>query len=337
MRAFGTFLTPPWSSRSPGTSRGRRTARTRASAVTVLAAAVLLLAGCGETVTAPDQAPVTGPGDYARVIVSGDRLREYDLHVPPRYGDASSPAPVAVLLHGVPPVDMARLTGFETVADETGLVVAYPLSATGDWNVGCGDCTRAGADGIDDVGFVRDVVDDLDHQLEIDRDRILVAGYSQGALLVQYAACLAAADFAAFGSVAATTLRVVHDRCRPAGPTRMLFVHGTEDAEFPWDGASGRTGGTLSARGTVQAWAERNGCAFEPEVEALPDAFDDGTRVDRESYAGCRPGGDVLFYAVHGGGHAWPGSPLDFQRLGPRSLDLDANDALAQWLLAASR
>lgn len=256
--------------------------------------------------------------------------------MPPGY-DASSPTPIAVLLHGVPPVDMARLTGFEVLADELGIVVAYPLSATGDWNVGCGDCTRAGADGIDDVGFVRDVVEDLERRLEIDRDRLLVAGYSQGALLVQYAACRAADAFTAFGSVAATALRVVHDACRPAAPTRMLFVHGTNDGEFPWDGASGRTGGTLSARGTVEAWTDRNGCASEPEIEALPDAFDDGTRVDRESYAGCRPGGAVLFYAVHGGGHAWPGSPLDFQRLGPRSLDLDANDALTEWLLTAPR
>ncbi|HUK86923.1 MAG TPA: hypothetical protein VLT85_04605, partial [Terriglobales bacterium] len=56
-------------------------------------------------------------------------------------------------------------------------------------------------------------------------------------------------------------------------------------------------------------WAKEDGCKAEPERSDLPVADSgDPTRVSLARYTGCRAGGEVRLYTVHGGGHTWPGS-----------------------------
>lgn len=47
--------------------------------------------------------------------------------------------------------------------------------------------------------------------------------------------------------------------------------------------------------------------AVEPKVEKLPDKTDDGTSIERKTFAAGKSGAPVVFYEIDGGGHTWPG------------------------------
>ena len=76
--------------------------------------------------------------------------------------------------------------GARLVADREHFIAVYP-NGTGRgrflvWNAGtC--CGRAPLQGIDDVGFVRAMIDDLAKRTPIDRTRIYATGLSNGAMM----------------------------------------------------------------------------------------------------------------------------------------------------------
>jgi polyhydroxybutyrate depolymerase len=274
--------------------------------------------------------PIQNPGDFNRSLRSGGLDRVYDVHVPLEV-NISQPSPLVILLHGVPRLSgMAVMTGFDAVAARFGYVVAYPRAfQTLDWNVGCEICSSAAIDDVDDVGFIRDLIDDLAQQVAIDRSRVYVAGFSQGALMAHFLGCELADEIAAFGSVAATMIDEVEEACSPSRAAPWLFIQGTEDAEFPWEGRVGELSSTISARATVAAWAGLSGCSTNPAVTELPDTEDDGTTVTLEEYRSCSGGADLDFYIVNGGGHTWPDAPVEFGST--KSLEINASELLAEF------
>jgi polyhydroxybutyrate depolymerase len=305
--------------------------RTRISIVlsrAVSAACLLfILSSCGSDSPVD---PIPNPGDFNRTMRSGSRDRVYDVHVPSTVNPAQ-PSPLVILLHGVPRLSgMAVITGFDEVADRFGYIVAYPRAfQTLDWNVGCELCSSAAIDDVDDVGFIRDLIEDLAAQVAIDRSRVYVAGFSQGALMTHFLGCELADEIAAFGSVAATMIDEVEQGCSPSRPAPWLFIQGTDDAEFPWEGRVGELSTTISARATIATWTGLNGCSADPAVTELPDMEDDGTTVTLEEYRGCSGGAELDFYVVNGGGHTWPGAPVEF--VATKSLEIDASELLAEF------
>ena len=79
----------------------------------------------------------------------------------------------------------------------------------------------------------------------------------------------------------------------------------------------------------VAWWAKHNGCAAQPKVEKLPDRADDGTTVERKTFAAGKAGAPVVFYEIHGGGHTWPGGSLQPEALlGKTSRDINASEII---------
>jgi polyhydroxybutyrate depolymerase len=294
----------------------------------LLAAAIVVgTTGCGAEGGGLPVEPITQPGDYARTVEVNGLLRAYSVHVPASV-DPSSPSPLLLVFHGVPRTDMRVLTGLDDVADAMRFVVvfveAYP--AFGDWDVGCGDCTAAGSRGAGDVGYVRALIEKLRGDIAIDAGRVFVAGFSQGALFAHRLACEASGRIAGAISVAATMLASVAQRCTPSSALSMVFIHGDSDPEFPRGGRQEGDVSTLSIDATVQRWVALEGCTATLTVAMLPDTADDGTTVERRQYSACASGGRVTFYDVHGGGHTWPGAPVEFSTdLGTKSRDLNAS------------
>lgn len=297
--------------------------------------------GSGESPIEPD--PVVGPGDFQRELTVDGRIRSYSLHVPSQIGSGSE-LPLLIAFHGIPSdaEEMRRITDLDAVADARGFIVAYP-NAIDNWNNGCEDCNSSSFNlGIDDVKFVRRLVDRLTADMPVDRRRIYGTGFSNGALFVHRLACDAADLFAALASVAATSLEPgAVPACAPSRPVSILFMHGTADPSFP---PEGRTFGqepfairSLSIDATVATWTDRNGCAPVAMVRRLPDLTNDGTTVHTETYSGCRDGVAIVYYAIEGGGHTWPGSPGVFQGfLGVKSLDIEASEEIADFFLSHS-
>jgi polyhydroxybutyrate depolymerase len=258
--------------------------------------------GCG-------RAPPTTDG----VLVHDGRSRAYRVHVPTGY-DPHRPAPLVLDLHGrgFTGAAQAAVSRLSRLADAEGFVVVHPEGLERTWNAGvC--CGEAMQQGVDDVGFLRALVDRLDGELCLDRRRIHATGLSNGGYLAHRLACEAGELVASVAPVAGG-LGVAP--CRPPRAVPVLHIHGTDDRVVPYDG----WGGALSAPATVRGWAERNGCDPTPSL-----ALERGD-VRCERWTGCRDGAEVQLCTVLGGGHTWPGGP-PLPGLGPVSQDLDASRA----------
>ena len=116
----------------------------------------------------PDAIP---PGDHVRELVVGGRERTYRIHLPTT---GQRPWPVVLGFHGGASHGRAfeSSSGLSEKADLAGFVAVYP-NGTGEherllyWNAGnC--CGHAYNQEIDDVAFIRALLDDLATVLSID-------------------------------------------------------------------------------------------------------------------------------------------------------------------------
>lgn len=282
--------------------------------------------------------------------------RDYILYVPPTY-DASRPTPVMLVLHGRPsgPAEMARISNMNAVAARHGFIVAYPEGLNHEWNAQFDLYTRSSssmhtsgveAEGLtqDDVGFLKTLVADLGVDLNIDRSRMYVAGFSNGGFMTLRMACSASDTFAAFAEGGAALYPVMTDLCANSKPAPMYFMHGTADPSIPYDGVRRRddssgmaTRVTLSVKDTVALFAKRNGCANKGIFTTFAETGKSpGTKVERYIPNGCPPAFPIVFYIIDGGGHTWPGTPgvMDDKRFGPTNLDLDASEKIWEFVSA---
>jgi poly(3-hydroxybutyrate) depolymerase len=107
--------------------------------------------------------------------------RSYYLHEPESgSGTADRPMPLVVVLHGAGSngPSAAKRTQMNRKADEEGFVAAYPNAIKYRWirlwNAGiC--CGPAVSENVDDVGFIKAVIEDIESRYDIDPERIYVA------------------------------------------------------------------------------------------------------------------------------------------------------------------
>lgn len=295
---------------------------------------MLLIAAlaCGKTTVAqppPTEATSLSPpvGDSEHRLVYAGVERSYVLHIPPGY-NASQPIALVLAFHGITldAYEMMRISGFNAQSDAAGFVVVYP-NASGDqraWNGGhcCGEAAR---DNVDDVGFVRAVIEDLSASLAIDSKRIYATGFSNGAILTYRLGCEMADQIAAIAPVSATQAREDMQACRPARPLPVIHFHGTADEPNPYDGGV-TPGGVqfISVAEAIQFWVNFNGCPAEAQ------RFESGNVV-HEVYSPCRNGSSVELYTVLGGMHAWPGGEAVNLRMGQPTTEISATQLMWQF------
>lgn len=283
--------------------------------------------------TAPDQGPAQ-TGWSARTLQSGGRERCYHLYIPPDY-DPARPAPVVFSLHGfvLNPDTQAAISRWHRLANQEGFVVVYP-QGTGyprRWNAGA----SWGAGEIDDVQFIRNLLDDLSTLTSVDRSRVYVNGFSNGGGMSVRIGCDAADMVAAIGSVAGAVVDM--SACNPSRPVPVMAFHGTADWVVPYEGgpmdlAPLRLGADLTqgpsyfvgAEEWVAGWAGLNGCT--PSAEALPQQGD----VVGKHYTGCDEDADVVFYTIEDGGHQWPGGGT-IHGAGKNTMEIDATEEMWQF------
>jgi polyhydroxybutyrate depolymerase len=259
--------------------------------------------------------------------------RSYALHVPARRTKIF--LPLVLLFHGRGTngrVILSR-TGFAAKADAKQFIVVAPDGVNGRWNDGRGTVNP----GIDDVGFVKQLVASLKSQLPVDATRIYAAGISNGGLFTQRLACEFSDVLAAVATVAGP-LPSNLAQSRP-NPMSVVGIQGDADPRVPIDGTrAGRGGGQLqSAVNTMKFWASINACNANPTVTHLEPAVNDGTRVDKYTYSGGSA--DLDYYIVRGMGHAWPPNPSGENggESGLTSQNIDATDVIWNFLHQHSR
>ncbi|OGO09308.1 MAG: hypothetical protein A3K46_05745 [Chloroflexi bacterium RBG_13_60_9] len=233
--------------------------------------------------------------------------RSYLLYVPEKI-KINTPVPVVLVFHGGGgrPDNMPRITGFTDRAEAEGFVVVYPRGTSRldfipmyTWNGGlC--CGFSQQEAVDDVGFIRALLDDLESVVSVDPRRIYATGLSNGAILSYRLACELADRIAAVGPVAGTQNIA---ECHPSRPVSVIHFHGTADPNEPYEGGrgSGPSGVSFApVKDTIGFWVQADGC---PETAVREETGP----VLREIYGPCRGGSAVELNTIAGGGHSWPG------------------------------
>ena len=296
-----------------------------AATATLLTASLLAAASCSSRSSKP-VSPAAAPANVRAAaettrhydLDTGGRKRSYLLHVPPSYD--GKPMPLLVALHPAlsTPELMEKATHFDTLADSNGFIVAYPEGISKRWNAGkcCGEPMDKG---VDDVGFVNDMVRKIAGEYAIDPARHYVAGFSNGAFLVHHIACLEPDEFAAYATVAGT---LTTPECRDAKPTAFLLINGMADDEVAWKGGERWGYNRPAVPDVLQRLARRNQCQGGETVT------DSDTPATCKRFNGCVS--ELDYCTLEGVGHQWPGSGQTVWPwlLGPNTDKFDASQRI---------
>lgn len=278
-------------------------------------------------------------GTAEHSVAVGSDNRTFLLHVPPlrprnRIG-APVGFPLVVMLHGsgADGETIRTQSQIEPLADSQRFVVAYPNGTSGllglgsDWNAGdcCGSAARSN---VDDVAFIRAMIADVSLHLPIDRRRIFVAGFSDGARMAYRMACDAAPVVASIAVVSGSLRR---EKCVPARPVPVIAFHGTDDPEVAYDD-SARTlpprapiAASAGLPSSIRFWSVIDGCTGVAVRRLSP-------HVTRSTFGPCS-GANVVFYTIDGGRHAWPGGEKDGSSGAEPSTEIAATGTMWQFFL----
>ena len=126
-------------------------------------------------------------GDLPGELVFGGMPRTYQLHVP---AGLDRPAGLVINLHGAGQTggEQAAVTNYNAIADQHGFVVAYPDGIDFSWADGRG-ASVPDRQGVDDVGFLATLIDQLSRDYNVPRGRVFVTGMSAGAFMATRVAC----------------------------------------------------------------------------------------------------------------------------------------------------
>ncbi len=186
-----------------------------------------------------DPGNLAKPGDYSESMMINGVSRQYHLHVPPNY-DSSKPVPLVLVLHGHgdDAAGVSRISGMDAEADKNGFIVAYPESmhwlgskSLAAWDTGNGLLPPFAH--VDDVGFLRKVIETCQSKLSIDQKRTYLVGFSNGAMEAYKAAPELSDKLAA---VVAVSGAMSGAEGKPKSPVSILSLAGTADDGVPFTG-----------------------------------------------------------------------------------------------------
>ena len=237
-------------------------------------------------------------------------LGQYHIALPQHASDV--PLPVVVFLHGY------GSHGGNTIGNDK---LLQPILERGYAMIAPSGLPRRNGRGAswvfhpdqeqrrDELEFINAVLDDA-VKYGLDRSRVLLAGFSEGAFMTSYLACRAPDQFAAYAPLAGGFWRPHPEKC--AGPVRLLQTHGWADGTVPIEGRP--LGGGAFLQGdifqTLQIWRDANSCT---QMRADERRSEDPYWVRKWTH--CAQD-SALEFALHRGGHilpdGWPDMALDW-------------------------
>ncbi|ODT74061.1 hypothetical protein ABS71_06120 [bacterium SCN 62-11] len=262
-------------------------------------------------------AQLTHAEDLRKVLKYGGLERSYYVHLPA--GTAPKKAlPLVILLHGGGGGAQQALENYPMapVADREGFLLVAP-NGTGPfrrellrtWNVGWG-FGYAQRNRVDDSGFLRALILQLEKDYPIDPKRVYLTGLSNGAILCHYAGAansdLIAGIAPVVGCAGGGETPALTYPVQPKRPLKVIMFNGGIDEHMPLQGgkqvlhSEDQARYVSSAQQSAQFWVKANGCKAEPKVEQLPEQ-----KATRYTWSGGKA--QVVLWVLHNQGHAWPG------------------------------
>ena len=238
--------------------------------------------------------------------------RTYILNVPKNSNDK---LPLVVALHG------SGGNGLEFQAfsglDSEEFITAYPNGSgfPTDWAGGecCGNSLNT-----DDVGFIRDLIVEVEANYNVDTSRVFIIGFSSGGIMAYRLGCELSEYVTGIGVHSGT---IEFSECAPDYPVSLIHIHGDEDLVVPLEGGEGLFDTVLFAPAEtgVKTYVVVDGCSSESLVVS--------EKVKQQLWDNCSRNTAVSFVTVSEQGHGWFNSDsfsstktmVDFLSAHPRS------------------
>lgn len=243
------------------------------------------------------------PCDDAGCTVTGDAVGQYHLALPDEWSPpVDAPQKVLVFFHGHggSGAGLMRNKGLIRQFTDKGYVVIAPDGETVPGTSSTGWPARTGlANARDDVAFSEAVLADASKKLGDVEFDILMGGFSAGGSMAWMFACYSAVPITAVVSVSGGLRRPIPENLCPAGPQRLLQIHGFTDRQVPLEGrgiGNWHQGDVFEGLSVLR---NTNQCLSRPDSFDMSDAF------WCRNWTSCESGAPVRM-CLHSGGHGLP-------------------------------
>jgi polyhydroxybutyrate depolymerase len=256
----------------------------------------------------------------------------------------SKPGPVVVVLHGYrnkrtaiadrDRLDETAWTKIEALSEKQGFVAVHPAAYAGQWNLvdGLKNTDLPDGQNIDDVGFIHNLVAHLIAEGIADKERVYLAGISDGAIFSYKLICQADTPFAAVVSMIGTMHENDKRDCANKNPPPTMVIAGTRDRILPYDGWIFKLGREISVPETMEHFRLLQGCQRQKGKRLADINKDDNSYVFRNTWTKCRRENSVVLLRVTGGGHTLPKyQPVSerwLKKAGGHNQDIEAAEVL---------
>lgn len=237
-------------------------------------------------------------------LVWEDINREFYI-VSPNDLTSDDQAPLLISLHGGADYADANMqyTGFLDILNEKSFVAIFPQGTVAEgkgdtgWYAG-GDCSGLE---VCDLSFIERLIDYSVEDHNIDKDRVYVSGFSNGAFMVYTLACFLSNKIAAFAPVSGSMSPDDYQICNPQRPIPIIHIHGINDDSIPIQGSD-----YVTPLEDVSSFLSMiNNCTQSSIIDG-EDINEDGYAWYSEISYDCNEGASVNFTYLENFGHNWP-------------------------------
>ncbi|MCA9389889.1 dienelactone hydrolase family protein [candidate division WWE3 bacterium] len=249
-----------------------------------------------------------------RTLTFENTQRSYIIHTPPNYNGVSK-VPLVIALHGYQqhPKFFELDSGLSRLADQNNFIVVYPFGTEDNkgnnrsWNAGA-CCDPAAKDQVNDIGFIKELIAQIQKDEAIKGSKIYVIGFSNGGILAHKIAAqlddTVAAVAVVGGSIGGTPVGdSTYTIADSSSPVPIVMIHGRDDTTVSYTGdLSEKLPITFkSFQESSTFWALVDGCSLSSSL------IEKNTLYIHSEFPLCLYNSAVETYTVLNSGHEWFG------------------------------
>ena len=259
-----------------------------------LVVAICFLSGCNST--KKDSTSTQKEAALGRIAE-----RSYLVATPSKNFDENKSYKLLVAFHGSGQIAKNFQTMVSLEAASDNYIVVYPQSEVEEWNEGC-NCNKPHRLGIDDLGFVENVIADVKSKYNIIDNELYAVGFSQGGLFAQNVMCNSQLQFKAIASVASPMSVHLSQVCNIKKNTNYMMVHGRADMVLPYRGLADKNFGLIPSESAIAIIAKENNIFTDVKLETVGD-------LSKHIYKNELHTNQLI--GIAGGGHRWSFDSFD--------------------------
>jgi polyhydroxybutyrate depolymerase len=230
---------------------------------------------------------------------SNGEERSYLLYVPENVSAEGAALVFSFHGSGGVPQQQINISGFDQLSDLFGFISVFPAGAytnsvtVRSWNANIDE-------GVDDVQFTRDIIEDVASKVAIDRKRIYASGFSGGARMSSRLACELSDILAAAAPVDGIQYP---DGCILKRHIPILSFHGKADQTNQYVlSENSRPYWRMGVETAIDKWRQANGCSMKNDADRISQ------EVTYYQWSDCLGAAKIQLYVTENGGHTWPGA-----------------------------